>query len=55
MFFIQRMNGNNWVICDGPFGCEDTAYIRAKNFAGNINYPGPIRIVTARGAVVNIL
>jgi hypothetical protein len=49
------MNGNNWVICDGPIGDETTAYIRAQNFAGNANYPGPIRIVAENGAVVNIL
>jgi hypothetical protein len=55
MFYIQRMNGNNWVICDGPIGDETTAYIRAQNFAGNANYPGPIRIVAENGAVVNIL
>lgn len=55
MFYIQRMNGVNWVICDGPYGCEDTAYIRARSFAANHSFPGPVRIVTENGAVVNIL
>ena len=54
-YYVQRMNFNNWVNISGPFGCENTAYIHAKSYSGDSNYPGPIRIVTCSGATVNML
>jgi hypothetical protein len=54
-YFVQRMNFNNWFVVCGPFGCENTAFIHAKNYARSHSNSGPVRIVTDKGGVVNIL
>ena len=55
MFFIERMISNNWIQLSGPWYCEQTAFIHAKNYANGSSVTGPLRIVTENGAVVNIL
>ena len=56
MFFVERLNNTNWVVISGPHGCEDIAFIHARNYAnGNTGAYGQVRIVTEGGAVVNLL
>jgi hypothetical protein len=54
-YFVQRLNFNNWYVVSGPYGCENTAYIHAKNYAKRQSNSGQVRIVTNKGGVVNIL
>ena len=56
MFFIERLNNTNWVVISGPHGCEDVAYIHARSYAAQPTAAyGKLRIVTDKGAVVNLL
>jgi hypothetical protein len=52
MFFIERMNGDNWQKISGPYGTEQVAYIQAKHL---VKTHKRVRITTKKGSVVNIL
>jgi len=51
MFYIERQIANDWVIVSGPWACEQTANIHAKDYCDGRQ----VRVVTNTGAVVNIL
>mgnify|MGYP005824760865 CR=1 FL=1 len=51
MFYVERMLVNHWVVVSGPWGCEQTAYIHAKQYQDGRR----IRIINENGSVVNML